>query len=104
MDDLYLALLLWKEGRTRNTSGKAFSAVKALLSALVVNEDKPVNLAKDEKEKEWIKKKARTAPTHSTYAIARILKGVEVDLTDLVSYALNLYDYQYKGFEPGFSK
>ena len=105
LDDLYLALLLWKEGRTRNAAGKAFSAVKALLSALVVvNEEKLVKLAKDEKEGKWIRKKAHTVPTHSMYAIARTLKGVGIDLTDLTTYAINLHDYQYNGFEPGFSK
>ena len=47
LDDLYLALLLWKDGRTRNAAGKAFSAVKALMSALVVaNEEKLIKLAK----------------------------------------------------------
>jgi len=36
LSDLLLALALWKEGYTRNSAGKAFSAVKALLSAFVV--------------------------------------------------------------------
>jgi len=56
LSDLLLALALWKDGYTRNSVGKAFSAVKALLSAFVVtNEDKLVNLAKDDQEKKWIK-------------------------------------------------
>ena len=102
LDDLYLALLLWKEGRTRKAAGEAFSAVKALLSALVVvNEEK---LAKDEKERNWIRRKAHLVPTHFMYAVARMLKGVGIDLTDLTTYAINLHDYQYNGFEPGFSK
>ena len=105
LDDLYLALLLWKDGRTRIAAGEAFSAVKALLSALVVvNEEKLVRLARDEKEREWIEKRAHTVPTHSMYAVARMLKGVGIDLTDLTTYAVDLHDYQYNGFEPGFSK
>lgn len=40
------------EGYTRNSSGRAFNSVKALLSALIViNEKKILNLAKDEEEK-----------------------------------------------------
>lgn len=105
LDDLYLALLLWKDGRTRNAAGKAFTAVKALLSALVVvNEEKLVELAKDEKDKEWIKKRAHTVPTHFMYELAQALSDVGVNLVDLVNVALNLHDYQYNGFEPGFSR
>ena len=105
LDDLYLALLLWKEGRTKNASGKAFTAVKALLSALVVvNEERLVKLVKDEKQREWIKRKAYTVPTHSMYKLAQALSDVGVNLVDLVNVALNLHDYQYNGFEPDFSR
>mgnify|MGYP001770677331 CR=1 FL=1 len=105
LDDLYLALILWKEGRTRNAAGKAFNAVKALLSALVVaNGEKLAKLAKDEKQREWIKRKGHAVPTHSMNAIAEMLSDVGIDLTDLVNRALNLHDYQYNGFEPDFSK
>ena len=105
LDDLYLALLLWKEGRTRNAAGKAFNAVKALLSALVVsNGEKLVKLAKDEKQREWIERKAHTVPTHSMNTIAEMLNDVGIDLTDLVNRALHLHGYQYNGFEPDFSK
>lgn len=46
LSDLLLSLTLWKEGYTRNSAGKAFSAVKALLSALIItNEEKLINLA-----------------------------------------------------------
>ena len=104
LDDLYLALLLWKEGRTRNAAGKAFSAVRALLSALVVvNEDKLVKLVKDKEEEDWIRKKAHTVPTHSMNRIAEMLSDVGVDLVFLTKTALELHSYQYNGFEPGFS-
>ena len=105
LDDLYLALLLWKDGRTRNAAGKAFTAVKALLSALVVaNEERLAKLAKDDKQREWIKKRAHTVPTHSMYKLAQALSDIGVNLVDLVNVALNLHDYQYNGFEPGFSR
>ena len=105
LTDLLLSITLWREGYTRNSAGKAFSAVKALMSALiVVNEDKLVKLAKDEERREWIEKKAHTVPTHSMYSLAQMLKKVGVDIVDLVDRALNLHDYQYNGSEPGFSR
>jgi hypothetical protein len=58
LSDLLLALALWKEGYTRNSAGKAFSAVKALLSAFVVtNEDKLVDLAKDDRRRSGLKRR-----------------------------------------------
>ncbi|ACP34657.1 PaREP1 family protein [Sulfolobus islandicus Y.G.57.14] len=105
LSDLLLSLTLWKEGYTRNSAGKAFSAVKALLSALIVtNEEKLINLAKDEKERKWIKKKAHIVPTHAMYGLAQVLKDIGIDVISLVNYALNLHDYHYNGFEPGFSR
>ena len=104
LSDLLLSLTLWKEGYTRNSAGKAFNAVKALMSALVVtNEDKLLALAKDDKEREWIKKKAHIVPTHSMYALAQMLKDVGIDIVNLVRVARDLHDYQYNGFEPDFS-
>jgi Archaeal PaREP1/PaREP8 family. len=79
--------------------------VKALLSAFVVtNEDKLVDLAKDDQEKKWIKEKAHVVPTHGMYGLARMLKRIGIDVINLVNYALDLHEYHYNGFEPGFSK
>jgi Archaeal PaREP1/PaREP8 family. len=33
-----------------------------------------------------------------------MLKKVGIDVINLVNYALDLHEYQYNGFEPGFSK
>ncbi|BCU67725.1 hypothetical protein HS7_11620 [Sulfolobales archaeon HS-7] len=100
LDDLDLAVNMWLAGRTRNAAGKAFSAVKALLSALVTK-----NLDKLAINNEWYAKKGYTAPSHS-------LKGVSIDLVklgfadveELVNVSLLLHDYQYNGFDPDFSK
>ena len=105
LTDLLLSITLWREGYTRNSAGKAFSAVKALMNALiVVNEDKLVKLAKDEEQREWIEKKAHTVPTHSMYSLAQMLKKIGIDVVNLVNLAFDLHEYQYNGFEPGFSK
>lgn len=104
LSDLFLSLTLWKEGYTRNSAGKAFSGVKALLSAFIVtNEDKLLNLAKDDRERKWIKKKAHIVPTHSMYGLAQMLENIGIDIINLVRIALDLHEYQYNGFEPGFS-
>jgi hypothetical protein len=109
LSDLLLARFMegrvQKEGYTRNSAGKAFSAVKALLSAFVVTkEDKLVDLAKDDREKKWIKEKAHVVPTHGMYGLAQMLKKIGIDVINLVNYALDLHEYQHNGFEPGFSK
>ncbi|BDC18787.1 PaREP1 family protein [Acidianus sp. HS-5] len=104
LSDLLLFLTLWKEGYTRNSAGKAFNAVKALMSALIVaNEERLLDLPKDDKEKEWIKKKAHTLPTHGMYGLAQMLRKIGIDIENLARTALDLHDYQYNGFEPGFS-
>ena len=94
LTDLLLSIALWKEGYTRNSAGKAFSAVKALMSALIVaNEDKLIKLAKDKEQREWIEKKAHTVPTHSMYSLAQMLKKVGVDVVNLVNLAFDLHEY-----------
>mgnify|MGYP001773076399 CR=1 FL=1 len=58
LTDLLLSLTLWKEGYTRNSAGKAFNAVKALISALVVtNEDKLVSLLRTKRRKSGLKRR-----------------------------------------------
>ncbi len=71
------------------------------MSAFVVtNEDKLVDLAKDDQEKKWIKEKAHVVPTHGMYGLAQMLKRIGIDVINLVNYALDLHEYQYNGFEP----
>ena len=102
--DCVLAVELFEMGITRNAAGKAFSAVKALMSALIIKySDKLSQLARDDKERAWLVKKAHVVPTHSMKTLALYLKSVGVDLGNTVDKALNLHAYQYNGFEPGFS-
>jgi Archaeal PaREP1/PaREP8 family. len=98
LDDLDIAINMWIAGRSRNSAGKVFSAVKALLSALVTK-----NL--DKLSSDWYIKKGYNAPTRS-------LKGISIDLVrlgyieieNITNIAFLLHDYQYNGFDPDFSK
>ncbi|BDC17112.1 PaREP1 family protein [Acidianus sp. HS-5] len=98
LDDIDVATNMWIAGRSRNSAGKIFSAVKALLSALVTK-----NL--DKLSNEWYVKRGYNAPTHS-------LKGISIDLSKLgyaqveniADKAFLLHDYQYNGFDPDFPK
>jgi hypothetical protein len=98
LDDLDIAINMWIAGRTRTSAGKVFSAVKALLSALVTK-----NL--DKLSSDWYIKKGYSDPTRS-------LKGISIDLVKLgykeveniTNIAFLLHDYQYNGFDPDFSK
>lgn len=47
-------------------------------------------LAKDEKEKD--KKKGRTVPTRSMYALAQMLKDARIDVINIVNLARDLHD------------
>ncbi|WP_338603224.1 PaREP1 family protein [Sulfolobus tengchongensis] len=101
--DSLLAIELFERGFTRNSAGKAFSAVKSLISALIVkHQDKILEVA-DEKEKDWLVKKAHTVPTHSMKALSNYLERIGIDIDWMVDKALNLHDYQYNGFERDFS-
>ncbi|TRN00554.1 hypothetical protein DJ527_07020 [Sulfolobus sp. F1] len=103
--DLILSIELWNRGLTRNSAGKAFNAVKALISALVlINMQKLIETVKDEKERKWLSKKGYSAPTHSIYGLSLQLKSIGIDVSDLINRALNLHDYQYNGFDPDFSR
>ncbi len=71
---------------------------------LIINEEKLLNLAKDDQEREWIKRKAHIVPTHGMYGLAQDLRKIGIDIINLVNYAFNLREYQYNGFEPDFSR
>ncbi|MGC8544204.1 MAG: PaREP1 family protein [Vulcanisaeta sp.] len=104
MVDCLLAVELFEMSITRSAAGKAFSAVRALMSALIVKySDKLIETAKDDKERAWLARKAHVVPTHSMKSLALYLKRVGVDLGDVVDKALSLHAYRYNGFEPGFS-
>ena len=98
LDYLDIAINMWIAGRSRNSASKVFSAVKALLSALVTK-----NL--DKLSSDWHIKKGYNTPTRS-------LKGISIDLVKLsykeieniTNIAFLLHDYQYNGFDPDFSK
>lgn len=104
LTDGLLAIELFKRGFTRNSAGKAFSAVKALLSALVVRlNEKLAEMAKDEEERKWITTKAHIIPTHSMKALGMYLEKAGINVDTAVNLALDLHEYQYNGFEPDFS-
>ena len=100
VDDIDIAVNFWLSDKTRNAAGKAFAAVKALLSALVTK-----HLDELAKKDSWYAKKGYTVPTHSMNGIALDLADLGYkDLIFLVNVALHLHSYQYNGFDPDFSK
>ncbi|BCS94166.1 PaREP1 family protein [Metallosphaera javensis (ex Sakai et al. 2022)] len=103
LDDLLLSAELWNRGFTRNSAGKAFNSVKALLSAIIVKYKDEIEKYVDESEFEWFERKAHIVPTHSMKSLSILLKKIGIDLENLVNLAYDLHEYQYNGFEPGFS-
>ena len=102
--DLKLALAMFNSGASRNAAGKAFGAVKALLSALVVENSAKIVQGKGEEERRWYERKGYTVPTHGMKSVGLDLAQIGFTAVDfLVDKALNLHDYQYNGFDPDFS-
>ena len=103
-----LALEYLEKGITRNASGKAFQAWKALIPALIaLNFDR---LSKDlsEEQKEWLREKGILAPTTKLKQLSLMLenKAKLKGLSAWTDKALDLHDYQYNGPDPDlvFSK
>jgi hypothetical protein len=63
IDELSLSIMMLEAGATRNAAGKAFVAVKALISAMVlINLDRLLALKREEEEKKWYEKKLTQSP------------------------------------------
>lgn len=104
LDDLILAVEFWNRGFARNSAGKVFSSVKALLSALVTRyQERLLGTINDAEEAELIRKMAHVVPTHAMRGIAMLLNRIGIDVEKVANLAYLLHEYQYNGFEPGFS-
>ena len=94
-----LALELLERGITRNATGKAFQAWKALLAALLRLE-KLKAAAKTGEERKWLESTAiPRVPTTKMVS----LKLEEVGHEGVVAWtllALNLHDYRHRGPDP----
>jgi hypothetical protein len=98
-----LALEFLERGLTRNATGKAFQAWKALLAALLRLElEKLKAIVKTEEEKRWLESKAvPRVPTTKMKELSRLLRDVGHEgITFVTDKALDLHDYQYHGPDP----
>jgi hypothetical protein len=103
LSEARLALKFLERGLTRNATGKAFQAWKALLAALLRLElDKLKALAKTEEERRWLESKAvPRVPTTKMKPLARLLEAVgHGGITFVTALALDLHEYQYHGPDP----
>ncbi|MDT7862567.1 MAG: PaREP1 family protein [Saccharolobus sp.] len=97
-----LALEMLRKGMITNASSKAFIAVKAIVSALVVkNFDKIIQL-KSEKEKDWYERVGYSAPTTGLIGISYDLAKIGYDVQLIVKTGLLLHSFSYNGFDPNF--
>lgn len=74
-----------------NASSKAFIAVKAIISALVVKNFDNILKSKSEKEKDWYERVGYSAPTTGSYDLEKL--GYDVQL--IVKTALLLHSFSY---------
>jgi HEPN domain-containing protein len=85
----------------QNAANKAFMALKALLSALVVS--RLDLLTRDAKRREWYLEVGYAAPTTGLIRIAKDLEALGVaGVEPVVKTALMLHRFAYNGFDPNF--
>ncbi len=97
-----LALEMLRKGMITNASSKAFIAVKAMVSALVVkNFDKILQL-KSEKERDWYERVGYTAPTTGLMRVSYDLEKLGYDVQLIVKTSLILHSFSRNGFDPNF--
>ena len=85
----------------QNAANKAYMALKALISALVVQ--RLDELARDERKREWYERVGYAAPTTGLLRIARDLEALGLkDLEYVTRIALSLHRFAYNGFDPNF--
>lgn len=96
--ELALAAMLLEAGHVRNAANKAFLAVKALVSSLLVHNMEKLGLEK----RALMKLKARefTAPTSGLRKYAQWLLSAGIDVEDVVNLGLLLHMFAYNGLDP----
>jgi hypothetical protein len=97
-----LALEMLRKGMITNASSKAFIAVKAIISALVVKNFDNILKSKSEKEKDWYERVGYSAPTTGLIGISYDLAKLGYDVQLIVKTALLLHSFSYNGFDPNF--
>ena len=104
LQDITLALKMYREGFTRNAAQRAFMAWKAMISALtVMNLDK---LPRNEEERKWYHRVGYKAPKAGLRWLADRLEDIgyqDYKLTHITSTALALHRYAYHGLAEGES-
>lgn len=85
----------------QNAANKAFMALKALLSALVVLE--VIEKIRDEKRREWYTRVGYAAPTTGMLKIAKDLESLGYSGVELATRTvLTLRRFAYNGLDPNF--
>ena len=98
-----LALEMLKAGLLREASIKAFQAVRAVTSAIIVkNFDRVVNL-RGGKDKYWYETEGYTAPARGMVTISYDLLDLGVDAFHPIRTALTLEGFYRWGFDPDLS-
>jgi hypothetical protein len=97
-----LALEMLRKGMITNASSKAFIAVRAIISALVVKNFDNILKSKSEKEKDWYERVGYSAPTTGLIGISYDLAKLGYDVQLIVKTALLLHSFSYNGFDPNF--
>ena len=97
--ELALAARLLEAGPVRTAANKAFLAVKALVSSLLVYNMEKLDL--DKKTSARLRAREYTAPTTGLRKYSQWLLAAGIDVEDLVNLGLLLHMFAYNGLDPG---
>ncbi|MFP3193943.1 MAG: PaREP1 family protein [Caldivirga sp.] len=104
LQELYLSIMMLKEGYSRNSAGKLFLSWKALLSSLVVSNFNKIIERKRregrEDEVKWYLRIGYTAPTTGLVGVSRDLEDLGYrGIVNLTTAMLGVHRYAYNGLD-----
>lgn len=94
-----LSIEMLKKGLLTDAASKAFLAVKAVVSGLVVKNLDKIIQDKAEKEVEWYKRIGYSAPTRGIIGISYDLEKIGYNVSFPVRVILELHSFSYNGFD-----
>ncbi|BDC18733.1 PaREP1 family protein [Acidianus sp. HS-5] len=99
IDEALISLELLKQGKLRNSAGKAFLGFKELLSGIISINHSSFSSALQEKERKFFYKVGFTAPTNRLLYYSSLMEKEFPDISDLAKQAMALHVFSYLGYD-----
>ena len=99
VDEALISLELLRQGKLRNSAGKAFLAFKAFLSGIISVNHSSFSSALQEKERKFFYKVGFTAPMNRIVYYSSLLEKDYPGISDLAKQAMALHVFSYLGYD-----